>query len=116
MIQKSYRRRIGLGVVGIVVGLAGLASWSLETEYGGNAVGGSEMVNGVTRVFDIDEGSVDAEGHPVTTIVFEGTAAEVEEYVNQRWGEGRNYLYPGIVIAVGVLLLIGALIPYRRQG
>ena len=115
MIQRAYRRRMGIGLVGVLVILVGLAAWSLETEYGGNSVGGSETAGDVTRVFDIDEGSLDSEGHPVTTIVFEGTEAEAESFMKARWGEGRNYVYPAIVIGAGVLLLAGAFVPVRRS-
>lgn len=111
----SISARVALAVIGLVVIMFGLGAWSLETEYGGNSVAGMEWSGGVTRVFDVDEQSVDAEGHPVTTIVFEGTAEEAEAFAHQRWQEGRNYLIPGLVIGMGGLLVIGALIARERE-
>lgn len=81
--------------------------------YGGNAVGGSETPGSITRVFEIDEGSADEEGHPVNTIVFEGTETEARVYMDARWREGRNYLVPDVMIGAGVLLLLGAFIPFE---
>lgn len=108
--------RIVMGGLGVLTVLVGLAAWSFETEYGGNAVGGSETSNGVTRVFDIDEQSVDAEGHPVTTIVFEGTEAEANAFIERRWSEGRNYAIPVVLMAVGGILFLGAVSPpYKRK-
>lgn len=107
--------RVLIGVLGVFAVLVGLALWSLETEYGGNGVGGSESFNGVTRVFDVDEQSVDAEGHPVTTIVFEGTEAEAQAFMEQRWNEGRNYAIPAVTIAIGAILVLGAFLPSFGQ-
>lgn len=103
--------RILMVVFGVFGVLVGLVAWSLETEYGGNGVGGSETSNGVTRVFDVDEQSVDAEGHAGTTIVFEGTEAEAREFMEERWNEGRNYTIPAVIIALGGMLVLGALFP-----
>lgn len=108
-------QRVAVGVVGLIVVVVGLVAWSLETEYGGNAVAGSEFSNGVERVFDIVDGALDAEGHPVTTIVFEGTPAEAQAYMTQRWSEGRNYTLPGLVIAIGGLSFLGAFIHLPRR-
>ncbi len=115
MWHPSTRIRIVLGTVGLLVGLVGLALWSLESEYGGKGVGGSETSNGVTRVFDIDEQSVDSEGHPVTTIVFEGTEAGANAYIEQRSREGRNYVVPSLTIGVAALLLVGAVVPASKS-
>jgi hypothetical protein len=109
--QPTVRQRVAVGVVGLVLVLVGMGAWSIETEYGGNAVGGSELSGGVTRVFDIDERSVDAQGHPVTTIVFEGTEAEAEAFMTRRWNEGRNYLIPGSVFGFGILVFLAAFVP-----
>lgn len=103
--------RILMMVLGVFGVLVGQVAWSLETEYGGNGVGGAEASNGVTRVFDVDEQSVDAEGHAVTTIVFEGTEAEAREFMEERWNEGRNYTIPVVIIALGGTLVVGAVFP-----
>jgi len=86
--------RVVLTVGGTLVVLVGLAAWSLETEYGGNGVIGSATSNGVTRVFDINEQSLDDEHQSVTTIVFQGTEAEARAFMDKRWNEGRNYTIP----------------------
>lgn len=90
--------------------LVGLATWSLETEYGGNAVAGSTFSGDLHRVFDVVEGEIDVDGHPVTTIVFEGTEAEANAYMERRWREGRNYTIPAVVITGGVVIVLGGLV------
>lgn len=108
MWHMSKGIRIAFGVAGLLVGLFGFVLWSFEAEYGGSGVGGSETSNGVTRVFDIDEQVTDSEGHPVTTMVFEGTKAEANAYIEQRSKEGRNYVIPSLTLSLGVVLLVGA--------
>lgn len=111
MWRPMVRTRITLAALGLLVVFAGWVAWDVETEYGGNPVGGAEISNGVTRVFDVDEQSVDAEGHAVTTIVFEGTEAEAREFMEERWNEGRNYTIPVVIIALGGMLVLGAVFP-----
>lgn len=115
MRNLSISARVALAVIGLVVIMFGLGAWAFETEYGGNGVGGMELSDGVTRVFDVDEQSVDADGHQVTTIVFEGTEEEAQAFAHKRWQEGRNYLIPGLVIGLGGLLFIGAFMPGRKR-
>lgn len=111
MWRPTVRTRITLAALGLLVVFSGWVAWDVETEYGGNPVGGAETSNGVTRVFDVDEQSVDAEGHAVTTIVFEGTEAEAREFMEERWNEGRNYTIPVVIIALGGMLVLGAVSP-----
>lgn len=115
MWHMSKGKRIAFGVTGLLVGLCGLALWSLESEYGGNGVGGSETSNGVTRVFDIDEQAIDSEGRAVTTIVFEGTEAEANAYIEQRSKEGRNYVIPSLTLGFGVVLMVGAFLASSKS-
>jgi hypothetical protein len=104
--------RITLGVLGVLTVLVGTAAWSFETEYGGNGPGEIQhLADGTERVYDVSEQEVDDHGHPVRTLVFEGTPAEVEAYIEQRRSEGRNYLIPSLIVAVGAVLIIGALLP-----
>lgn len=111
MWHPSRLMRVVLAVGGVLVVLVGLAAWSLETEYGGNGVIGSATSNGVTRVFDINEQSLDDEHQSVTTIVFQGTEAEARAFMDQRWNEGRNYTIPAIIIALGGLTILVAFVP-----
>jgi len=103
--------RAGLVVGGALVVLVGLAAWSLETEYGGNGVGGSATSNGVTRVFDVNEQVLDDEHQSVTTIVFEGTETEARAFMEQRWNEGRDYTIPALIIALGGIMILSAFVP-----
>jgi hypothetical protein len=103
--------RVVLAVGGPVVLLVGWAAWSLETEYGGNGVIGSATSKGITRVFDINEQSLDDELQSVTTIVFEGTEAEARAFMEQRWNEGRNYTIPALILALGGIMVMSAFVP-----
>lgn len=103
--------RVVLTVGGTLVVLVGLAAWSLETEYGGNGVIGSATSNGVTRVFDINEQSLDDEHQSVTTIVFQGTEAEARAFMDKRWNEGRNYTIPVLIIALGGIMILAPFVP-----
>ena len=109
--RPSVVLRIILGISGVIALIVGIGLWALETEYGGEGVCGSETIGSVTRVFDCPGEQADAEGHLITTIVFEGTEAEALEFMDQRSSEGRNYLIPGLIFAVGAILLIGAVLP-----
>lgn len=114
MWQTSGIARIAFGLLGLVVLIVGLGVWSFETEYGGNSVGGSETSDGITRVFDVDEGSIGPDGNPVTTIVFEGSESEARVFMDQRRGEGRNYTVPILILLLGVVLVALAIAPSFR--
>ncbi len=104
--------RITMAILGVLTILAGSAAWSFETEYGGDGPGEIEhLADGTERVYDINDQQVDDEGHQLRTLVFEGTPQEVEAYVEERRSEGRSYLIPGLMIAVGAVLLVGAVFP-----
>jgi len=93
----------------------GLAAWSLETEYGSGSNWATESSGGTTRLYAVDEQNPDAEGHPGTSLVLEGTQQEVDAYIANYEAEGRNYLVSGLLIGVGGLLLVSAVLPFRRR-
>jgi hypothetical protein len=113
MWHPSVVMRIILGILGVLALLIGLAAWSFENEYGGEGAGAEmEMLaDGTVGVYDVDEQSTDGEGHPGRVLVFEGTQEEVDAWVAEQQSQGRNYLIPGLIIAVGVVLVVGAVFP-----
>lgn len=120
MWHPTRSSRITLGILGVLVTVAGLAGWSLETEYGGRGPGEMEMLpDGTVKVYDIDDQHVDAEGHQLRILVFEGTQEEADAWAEQRRSEGRSYLVPALIIAGGAAMLTGAVFPSigeRRPG
>lgn len=92
--------------------MAGVAGWALETEYGGGGRGGAmeTLLDGTVRIFEVDEQRVDEEGHPVETLVFEGSKADAKAWIELHGGD-RNYLIPGFFIAAGGLLAIASVLP-----
>jgi hypothetical protein len=112
MWRPKRSTRITLAILGVLTVLVGTAVWSFETEYGGDGPGETEhLADGTERAYDINEQEVDDEGHQLRTLVFEGTPAEVEAYIEQRRSEGRSYLISGLIIGLGVILVIGAVLP-----
>jgi anthranilate phosphoribosyltransferase len=104
--------RIILGIIGVLAVVVGMGAWSFETEYGGDGPGEIEhLADGTEKVYDINDQEVDDEGHQLRTLVFEGTPAEVEAYLEARRNEGRNYLIPALIIGAGVVLILAALVP-----
>jgi len=121
--RLSIARRVAVAGFGVVMGFGGLALWEFETVYGGNpAPNFYRVFDGATvRLYDeeVTDGQVifDSEGHPVQVLVFEGSAEEANAYEAQL-GDGRNYLvflFPGLIITVGVVAVIVALIPARKN-
>jgi len=116
MLRFTLATRLTVFALGVLTVLVGLVAWSLETEYGGNPVAGSESTgDGGERVFDLDETRLDNQGQPITTIVFEGTPAEAAEFIRRRHEEGRSYAIPGLVIAVGGIAMVVAILPPWRR-
>ncbi len=115
MWHPSVVMRIILAILGLIALFAGVAAWSLETEYGGDSTVGSMefLSDGTVRVYDVDEQVTDAEGHPEKTLVFEGTQEEADAWVAQHQDQGRNYLIPAVIILLGVVLVGSALFPSR---
>lgn len=114
MWRPSVVLRIILGISGVAALLVGMALWGLETEYGGEGGAGSEMEilsDGTVKVYESDEQQVDEQGNQLRVLVFEGTQDEFEVWSAENEVQGRNYLIPGLVIAVGAVLLIGAVLP-----
>jgi len=104
--------RIILGIIGVLAVVVGMGAWSFETEYGGDGPGEIEhLADGTEKVYDTNDQEVDDEGHQLRTLVFEGTPAEVEAYLEARQNEGRNYLIPALIIGAGVVLILAALVP-----
>lgn len=109
MCRLSAAARIWFGVIGLAVAIVGLGAWSLETEYGGMSAGVMESSGGIVRVYDIDEESIDAEGRPRKTLVFEGSEEEALAFDEQRRSETRSYVVPGLIVGGGALIIIGAI-------
>lgn len=114
MWRPSALPRIILGISGATALIVGTGLWGLETEYGGEGGPGNEMEilsDGKVKVYEIDEQQPDEEGHQLRVLVFVGTQDEFEASSAENADQGRNYLIPGLVIAVGAVLLIGAVLP-----
>jgi hypothetical protein len=112
MWHPSVVMRIILAILGVIALFVGVAAWSLETEYGGDSsVGAMEyLADGTVRVYEVDEQTTDEEGHPLQTLVFVGTEEEAEAWM-ARQDQRRNYVFPGLIVALGVGLLGAALVP-----
>ena len=112
----SIPKRIGIIVLGLLVGLIGLMAWGLEQEYGGGNNAGSMEIDGdVFTVYEVNEQIQDSEGHPMQVEVFSGTEEEAYAYVDSR-EQNKNFVVPGLIIAAGAGLMLLALIPSRRKG
>jgi hypothetical protein len=116
--KRSLPGRVLFGTLGVLVVSAGLAWWTLETEYGSSLDLDFVVEEGegdVVRVYEVDEGSVGPEGNPRAVPVFEGTGDEAREYTAQRRAGGTNHLVPGLVVAAGALVVLAALVPHRKR-
>jgi hypothetical protein len=93
--------RIGLLVLGLIVLFAGLAAWSIEDTYG----------HGLD--FSLRGGNVYEAG--VQDPVFEGSPQEARDYMERRRAAvERNFVVPGLIVALGVVLVIAAFLPWQR--
>ncbi len=96
MQRTSNANRKVLGVIGVVVIVAGLAAWSWQGTYGGTEFGGVEIgPNGAAQVFA-----------PDGQVVFEGTEQEAEAFIEEAQGGFGVFLVPGLMIGLGAALII----------
>ena len=103
--------RVGLVVVGLIVIFVGMVAWSFEDEYGSDtnfAMQGPPGGNVI--VYDVDEQA------GTNTPVFEGPEEEAMAYVEQRRSVGRDFLVPGLAIAVGVTMVLAGILTRSRTG
>ena len=106
----GWLARGSLVVLGIVLVLAGLFAWSLETNYGSGSNWAIEQYSGgPVRLYSVDEIAGEE------TLVLEGSEEEIAEYIREYEESGRNYLVPALMIGSGALLVIAALIPSLRR-
>lgn len=108
--MRSWKARILLVLVGLAVVIAGWLSWSFEQEYGSGTNFGLKIKPDKTVVvYDVDE-------QPGTkSPVFEGSSQDAEAYMEQRRAEGESFVIPGLVVALGVVLFVVGLLPFRRM-
>jgi hypothetical protein len=107
-VQWTKSTRVLVGVIGVVVALAGLLWWALESEYGSGLNFEVVGAGDAATVYEVDESAA-------RTSVFEGTEEEALAYIERRQGEGENLLFPGLVIGAGALLILIPLIAARRS-
>ncbi len=100
----SIVKRVALAVLGLVVALAGMLSWSLENEYGsGLNFSLSGHPGGKWVVSEIDEQK------GTSVVAFEGSQEEAAAYTAERRSAGKSFLLPGLIIAAGVLMFAAAI-------
>lgn len=111
--MSSTLVRIVLALVSIVLLGAGWLAWIQEEKVGS----GANLLVAVTQgngmdaraiVYDTDEQA------GTRTIVFEGTPEEAQEYAAARVAEGKSFVIPGLLLALGGVLLLVAVL-YRRK-
>ena len=106
----SRLARGSLVVLGLVVMWAGGVAWSLETNYGsGSSWAIEQPAGGPVRLYSVDEVAGEE------TLVLEGSEEEIREYIEEYEESGRSYVFPGLVIGSGALIVISAFIPWRRR-
>jgi hypothetical protein len=108
-VRWTKSTRVLVGVIGVVVALAGLLWWTLEAEYGSGLNFEVVGAGDAATVYEVDETA------GARRSVFEGTEEEALAYIERRQGEGENLLFPGLVVGAGALLILMALIPARRS-
>jgi hypothetical protein len=95
-------------LVGLAVGLVGLFAWSFEQEYGSGTNFAIENRDGTLVVYDVDEQA------GTESPVFEGPAQEAHAYIERRRAEGESFVIPGLIVALGAVLVVAGLLPFRR--
>ena len=110
VVRKGHpaARRIGLIAVGALMVLAGMVAWGWETEYGSGHGFSIEVIGDQAKVYDTDE---DAEN----VVVFEGTRAEADAYVEEQQTSGRNYTVSVLILAAGGALLLVGVWPRKKH-
>jgi hypothetical protein len=99
---RSWKIRILLLLVGLAVGLVGLFAWSFEQEYGSGANFGLESRDGTVVVYDVDEQA------GTESPVFQGSAQQAQAYMERRRAEGESFVIPGLIVALGAVLVLPA--------
>ena len=114
--KLSAPKRIGIIVLGLVIGLAGIAAWGLEQDAGGgwNAGYMEGEPGGVYTVYEYDESYQGGTEEPTTIVVFSGTEEEARAYFDSR-AQDKNFVVPGLMIAAGASLIILAVLPSRKE-
>ncbi len=107
---RSRKARILLVLVGLAVVMVGWFSWSLEQEYGSGTNFGLEIKpDDTVVVYDVDEQA------GTRSPVFEGSSQDAEAYMERRRAEGESFVIPGLVVALGVVLVVVGLLPFQRM-
>ena len=101
-------RRIGLIAIGAIMVLAGMVAWGWETEYGYGHGFSVEVIGDQATVYDTDE---DADN----VVVFEGTKAEADAYVDEQRTSGRNYTVSVLILTAGGALLLVGVRPRKKH-
>ncbi|MET0564947.1 MAG: hypothetical protein ABW021_00685 [Acidimicrobiia bacterium] len=84
-------------MIGLVVIVIGLAAWSWQSTYGGTEFGGVEIG---------PDGAAAQVYNPEGEVVFEGTEAEAEAFIEEAQGGFGVFLVPGLIIGLGAALII----------
>lgn len=111
--MSSTLVRIVLALIGTVLLGVGWLAWIQEEKVGSGtnfviAVTQGNKVEGSAVVYDIDEQG------GTRTKVFEGSPEEAQEYTAARVAEGKSFVIPGLLLALGGVLLLVAVL-YRRS-
>ncbi|MCD6022862.1 MAG: hypothetical protein K0R20_2572 [Actinomycetia bacterium] len=98
--------RVALVVFGVVLVFVGLSAWGVEDMYGHGLNFTIAEEGGVATVYEEQTGQ---------TPLFSGTSEEALDYVERRQATGKNFVVPGAIIAVGVVLVLVGLFVRRRM-
>jgi hypothetical protein len=120
---RNRTTRIGLGIMGILALLVGWFIWMMEADYSPLAFETVVVDQGVevwepgpdSEFPDRARGDSEALEAAGGVLVFTGSQAEADEYIEQRHQEADNYLIPSLILAAGGLLVVVAAIPSRRE-
>ena len=97
--------RVAPVAFGVVVVFVGLFGWAIEDTYGHGLNFTIAEEGGVATVYEEQTGE---------TPLFSGTNEEALDYVERRQATGKNFVLPGAIIAVGVVLVLVGLFLRRR--
>ena len=114
--KLSAPKRIGIIVLGLVIGLAGIAAWGLEQDAGGGWNAGyiEGEPGGVYTVYEYDANYQGGTEEPVDAVVFSGTEEEARAYFDSK-AQNKNFAVPAVLIAAGASPMILAVVPSRRE-
>jgi hypothetical protein len=102
--------RIVLVLAGIVLLGAGWLAWMTEDEFGSGTDFSIKSIGtrGDVIVYETNEQT------GTRTEVFEGSPEDAREYMKKRRAEGRSFVTPGLLLALGGVLLVAGVL-YRRK-